>query len=142
MSDYQVTEVGAVDQWRDFFGGFRPESYRDGRRVVDFELDMQFVGLTVNALVPGEEAGYWHTHSKIEEVYIFLEGRGQMGLNDDVVDVGPGTIVRVGQDVWRTWRAHPDSEEQLKWICIRAGGDELSRIGVDGHRGEDRPMPW
>lgn len=142
MSDYQVSEIGGLDQWRDHFGGFRPDSSRDGRRVVDFELAMQYIGLTANALEPGEQAGYWHRHARVEEVYVFLEGRGQMGLDDDVVDVGPGTIVRVGQGVWRTWRAHPESDGQLRWLCIRAGGYELHDLPDDSERGPERPLPW
>ena len=142
MSSYEVVNVGAPDQWREFFGGFRPESSRDGRRVVDHELTNQFIGLTVNALEPGEDAGYWHTHSEIEELYVFISGLGQMGLDDDVVDVEAGTVVRVGQDVLRTWRAKPESPEQLRWLCIRAGGTELPQFPNDSRRDPDRPMPW
>lgn len=142
MSDYQVTQIGGLDEWRGHYGGFRPETSRDGRRVVDHELTMQYIGMTANALEPGEEAGYWHTHSQMEELYVFLEGRGQMGLDDDVVDVGPGSAVRVGQGVWRTWRAHPESPGELRWLCIRTGGGELSRLPSDSTRDEERPAPW
>ena len=139
---YEVTELGALDSWRAHFGGFRPETSREGRRVVDFDLQMQYIGLTANALAPGEEAGYWHTHSRIEEVYLFLDGRGQMGLDEDVVDVGPGTVVRVGQGVWRTWRALPDADSELRWVCIRAGGYELPDLPDDATRDTERPAPW
>jgi len=142
MSDYEVLNVGAPSEWRQYFGGFRPESSRDGRRVVDHEMKNQFIGMTVNALEPGEEAGYWHTHSKIEELYVFIGGQGQMGLDDDLVDVSAGSVVRVGQNVMRTWRAKPESTEQLQWLCIRAGGTELPDFPNDAKRDNDRPMPW
>ncbi|SFR82699.1 Cupin domain-containing protein [Agromyces sp. CF514] len=142
MSDYQVLDIGGLDDWRGHFGGFRPDSSRDGRRVVDHELTMQFIGMTANALAPGEEAGYWHRHAKVEELYVFLEGRGQMGLDDDVLDVGAGSVVRVGQGVWRTWRCAPDGDGELRWLCIRAGGTELPHFPDDSERGGDRPMPW
>lgn len=57
MSGYEVAQIGSPEQWRAHFGGFDAARSRDGRRVVDHELTMQFVGLTANALVPGEEAG-------------------------------------------------------------------------------------
>lgn len=142
MSDYQVTQIGAPDEWRDHFGGFDEARSRDGRRVVDHELTMQYIGMTANALEPGEEAGYWHTHSHVEELYVFLGGSGQMGLDDDLVEVGPGSVVRVGQNVWRTWRARPDSAEELRWLCIRAGGEELPHLPRDSSRAPERPMPW
>jgi mannose-6-phosphate isomerase-like protein (cupin superfamily) len=141
-NNYEVTSIGRLDEWRNHFGGFSPAKSRDGRRVVDFELTMQYIGMTANALVPGEEAGYWHTHSKVEELYVFLEGRGQMGLDDDVVDVTAGSVVRVGQGVWRTWRARPDSPGELRWICIRAGGEQLPELPSDSTRDDDRAMPW
>ncbi len=98
--------------------------------------------MTANAYEPGEEAGYWHTHSEIEELYVFLSGTGQMGLDDDIVDVGPGSVVRVGQGVWRTWRSLPDSPGQLRWLCIRAGGGQIAHMPNDSQRDADRPAPW
>lgn len=142
MSKYEVVSIGALDDWRGHFGGFDVARSRDGRRIVDHELAMQYIGLSANALAPGEEAGYWHTHSRIEELYVFLEGRGQMAVDDDVVEVGPGTVVRVGQDVWRTWRALPESPGELRWLCIRAGGEQLPPLPDDGTRDNDRAMPW
>ncbi|MBF0815727.1 cupin domain-containing protein [Microbacterium paludicola] len=142
MSDYEVTQLGGFDDWREHYGGFRPETSREGRRVVDHELTMQYIGMTANVFEPGEEAGYWHAHAKVEELYVFLTGRGQMGLDDDVVDVGPGSAIRVGQGVWRTWRALPDSPEPMRWFCIRAGGEQLPHLPDDSTRDPDRPSPW
>jgi len=142
MTDYEVLDIGDLDRWRSHHGGFDVARSRDGRRIVDHELAMQYIGLSANALEPGEQAGYWHAHARIEELYVFLAGRGQMGLDDDVIDVGPGTVVRVGQNVWRTWRAHPDSDGQLRWLCIRAGGEQLPRVPDDSQRDSERPSPW
>lgn len=142
MSGYEVVNIGAPDAWRDFYGGFVPQTSRDGRRVVDHEMTNQFIGMTANAYEPGEEAGYWHTHSEIEELYVFLEGSGQMGLDDDIVDVTAGSVVRVGQGVWRTWRALPESKSQLRWLCIRAGASELTNYPHDATRDEERSSPW
>lgn len=36
-----------------------------------------------------------HYHRNCTEVYLVLEGQGQMELNDDVVDVAPGTVVYI-----------------------------------------------
>lgn len=142
MTDYQVTQLGPLDPWRAHYGGFVPDRSREGRRVVDHELPMQYVGMTANALVPGEEAGYWHTHSSDEELYVFLAGEGQMGLDDDVVDVSAGSCIRVGQGVWRTWRALPESPTELRWLCIRGDGADLPHLPDDAQRDEARPSPW
>ena len=65
-----------------------------------------------------------------------------MCADDDIVDVGPGSVVRVGQGVWRTWRAVPDSPGQLRWLCIRAGAGELTSYPHDATRDEERAAPW
>jgi len=142
VSDYEIVEIGGPAVWREHFGGFDAARSREGRRVVDHELTMQYIGLTANALAPGEEAGYWHVHAEIEELYVFLDGRGEMGLDDDVVQVGAGSVVRVGPGVLRTWRARPDSPGELRWLCIRAGGTPLPQTPNDSRRDPSRPMPW
>lgn len=142
MTSWEILDIGAVDTWRQHYGGFRPDTSRDGRRVVDHELVTQYIGMTANSYEPGEEAGYWHTHAAIEELYVFLTGRGEMGLDSSVVPVGPGSVVRVGQGVWRTWRAVPSSPEALTWLCIRAGGAEIEHLPSDSRRDPARPSPW
>jgi mannose-6-phosphate isomerase-like protein (cupin superfamily) len=142
MTGYTRLELGSLDEWRNHYGGFRPDSSRDGRRVIDHEIEMQYIGMTANSMLPGEQAGYWHTHSALEEVYVFLTGRGEMGLDDTVEQVGPGTMIRVAQNVARTWRAAPDGTEPLTWLCIRAGGTELEHFPSDSARLPEKPMPW
>ena len=142
MANYSITELGPMNSWRDHFGGFVEATNKQGRRVVDHELGTEIIGFTATAYEPGEEAGYWHSHSELEEVYVFLEGRGQMGLDDELIEVGPGTVVHVGTGVMRTWRARPDSPTQLRWLCIRAGGGPLEAIPTDAEPIRDIPMPW
>lgn len=103
---------------------------------------MQYIGMTANAFERGRKPATGHSHAKVEELYVFLTGRGQMALDDDIVDVGPGSAVRVGQGVWRIWRALPDSPEPMRWVCMRAGGEQLPRLPDDGTRAPDRPSPW
>lgn len=65
-----------------------------------------------------------------------------MGLDDDLIQVSGGSVVRVGPGVWRTWRARPDSTGQLRWLCIRAGGEQLPDLPDDSSRNPEKPMPW
>jgi mannose-6-phosphate isomerase-like protein (cupin superfamily) len=36
-----------------------------------------------------------HYHRECTEVYYILQGRGKMELNDDIVDVEPGTVIYI-----------------------------------------------
>ncbi len=141
-SDYQVVEFGPMESWGAFFGGYSPQTLAPGRKFVDREMDLGYFGVSLNSRVPGEGVDYWHSHSVLEELYLFLEGEGEMGLDDRVVPVKAGTAVRVGQGVLRTWRCAPTSPVPLKWICIRAGGARLKDIPKDAAPIRDRPLPW
>ncbi len=136
MTDYDVLDIGALDTWTDFAGA------APGKRFVDREIDAQYIGMSSNGLAPGGQAPFWHTHRQLEEMYVFLAGEGKFALDDEVVDVRAGTVVRVSPGVWRAWHCTPDSPEPLRWLCIRAGGDTLAGIGRDGERDPERPQPW
>jgi mannose-6-phosphate isomerase-like protein (cupin superfamily) len=131
-----------MDSWRDHFGGFVEATNKQGRRVIDHELKTEIIGFTATSYEPGEEAGYWHSHSELEEVYVFLEGEGQMGLDEELVEVRAGTVIHVPTGVMRTWRCKPDSPSQLRWLCIRAGNGPLEEIPTDATPIRDIPMPW
>lgn len=136
MNNYDIVETGGIGTWGDFDGPAK------GKRFVDKEIPAQFIGVSTNSLAPGGSAPFWHTHSQLEEMYVFLTGTGQMALDDDIVEVKPGTIVRVGQNVWRAWHAAADSTDTLTWLCIRSGGAALADVSGDGARDTERPLPW
>ena len=143
MADkYQVFELGPMDQWAQYQGGLSPQTAAPGRKFLEKDLALDFFGVSINSRVPGEGAHYWHAHSILEELYFFLEGEGELALDDQIIPVKAGTAVRVGQGVNRTWRCKPGSPVALKWVCIRAGGARLAEIPRDAKPDFDKPLPW
>lgn len=136
MTDYNVVRVGELTAW-DEIDGVAP-----GKAFVEKDLAAKYMGLSVNSNAPGSQSPFWHTHSQHEELYIFITGRGRLALDDDVIDIEPGTIVRVGTGTWRALQAAPDTTEPLRWLCVRAGGATLEEVGHDGAKDGDRPYPW
>ncbi len=131
MSDYKAVELGGLDNWSEA-----------AKRFLEGEIGAQFAGISVNVTEPGGESPFWHSHSKLEEIHIVLEGTGEIALDDEVLQLGPGSVVRVGQGVQRALRALPDSDGPMKWLCIRAGGDSLENIGDDADLDQETPFPW
>ena len=139
---YQIFELGALNTWGEHFGGLSPQTLAPGRRFLEKDLALDYFGVSVNSREPGTGANYWHAHSVLEELYLFIEGKGELALDDEVIPVQAGTAVRVGQGVQRTWRAAPDSPGPLRWLCIRAGGARLKEIPRDATPDRERPFPW
>ena len=133
MSNYDVNDIGGIDDWGVAEG--------TGKRFIDGE-SAQYLGMSVNATEPGAGSAFWHRHGRLEELYVFLDGRGQMAVDDDLVEVQPGTVVRVAPEAWRAVHSAADADRPLKWLCLRAGGDTLAGIGRDGELDRERPFPW
>ena len=137
MSDYEVTELGPIEAWSELT---TPDG-RPGKGFVDRMIPTQYIGLSANELAPGAGSAVWHAHAVLEEIYLFLEGAGQMALGEDVIDVRPGTTIRVGQGVMRAIHANADSPTPVRYLCIRAGDGELKDQPRDSERSE-APFPW
>lgn len=52
-------------------------------------------GLACNLHVTSIKDSTKHYHRQCTEVYYILEGRGKMELNEDVIEVEPGTVVYI-----------------------------------------------
>lgn len=136
MSKYEIVEVGPLETWANL------EGVAPGKEFVDGKLGSEFVGVSVNSTPPGGESPFWHTHTQVEEIYVILTGTGELALDEQVIPLQAGSIVRVPKDVWRALRCLPTSPQSMEWLCLRAGGDSLENIGQDGQLDQERPFPW
>jgi mannose-6-phosphate isomerase-like protein (cupin superfamily) len=74
----------------------------------------------------GGKGAYGHRHKTQEEIYYVLSGKLEFKLEDEVIEVGPGTAVRVAPEVARSvWNEGPEDAHLI--ICsvkaADAGGD-------------------
>lgn len=75
----------------------------------------------------GGKGGYGHRHRTQEEIYFVAAGTLQFKLDDDVVDVGAGTVVRVAPEVARSvWNEGPDDAVLI--ICSTKTGDAVDDV--------------
>lgn len=75
----------------------------------------------------GGKGSYGHRHHDLEEVYFVISGTVQFKLDDDIIDAGPKTAVRVGTDVVRSiWNDGPGDAELV--IMSRAVDDPAIKV--------------
>lgn len=68
------------------------------------------------ARVPTGSATQRHHHKRAEEIYFILEGEGQMEIDGDLREVGPGDAVLIPPGAWHTITARAD----LRFLCCCA----------------------
>lgn len=109
------------------------------------QLELLAVALGLINLPPNEGYTFTHTHRKQEEVYIVVTGSGRILLDDELMDLIPGDIVRVSPE---TRRALTAGSEGMFVIC--AGGvpqgypdnPEARYLIDDGVPDYDDIPPW
>jgi mannose-6-phosphate isomerase-like protein (cupin superfamily) len=79
---------------------------------------------------PGARMPWGHRHHMQEEAYVVVRGSGRAKLDDEIVDLSPWDVIRVGPSVIRSFEAGPDG---LDVICIGGRKDP----GPDGEPFED-----
>ncbi len=80
--------------------------------------------ISIGSLSTGQAVPFFHSHKKNEEVYIVISGSGAFQIDDDLVAIAPGSIVRVAPEGIRNIRC--TSSEPLVYLCIQAETDSLS----------------
>lgn len=103
------------------------------------QLGLTGMEVSITGYPPDYAIPFFHSHKQNEELYIILGGEGKMQMDDEVIDVKEGSVVRVLPEVSRYLKSAPDSE--LLFICIQAkeGSLEQSNRG-DGVRQEREPL--
>jgi mannose-6-phosphate isomerase-like protein (cupin superfamily) len=79
------------------------------------DLGMEKSALSLQRLLPGATQPFGHHHRGQEELYVIVDGSGQVKLDDDVFDVGAMDAIRVAPEVVRAFSAGPEGLEFLAY---------------------------
>jgi mannose-6-phosphate isomerase-like protein (cupin superfamily) len=110
----------------------------DGRTKKFMKADLGLTGMeiSVTRIDAGGKTPFFHSHKQNEELYIVVEGSGQMQLDDHVIDVKEGSMVNVAPKCSRALRA--SAKEALTYLCVQAKENSLEQYSKeDGVRHED-----
>lgn len=81
--------------------------------------------ISLTTYAPGQAGPFFHSHKKHEETYITIRGNGEMQLDDQIIQLKEGSVVRVGPKPSRNIKN--TGLEQLVVACIQT--QEGSLIG-------------
>lgn len=118
-------QVGEQKQWMDYLFAHpllpRPAK---GKHFLKEELGLSGMEISINSLPAGVAMPFTHTHKLNEEVYFFLSGEGEFSVDDYIVPVGPGSVVRVAPEGRRCWRN--SGEQPLNYLVIQARNGSMT----------------
>jgi len=109
MSSYTVTNLTEVD---DSVGERAPGI--EGR-FLRTRLDSRDLGISQFRYGAGVRSPIAHHHKSQEEAYVVAAGSGRMLLDEEVIDLRLGDVVRVAPEVIRAFEGGSDG---LELICI------------------------
>jgi mannose-6-phosphate isomerase-like protein (cupin superfamily) len=103
MADWTIKKLEEIpDVLGDYPGEMRMSAASD--------LGNEQVAFTWRRMPPqtGGKGSYGHRHKRAEEIYFVASGTLQFKLEDEVMDLGEGTIVRIAPQVVRSvWNEGP-----------------------------------
>jgi mannose-6-phosphate isomerase-like protein (cupin superfamily) len=121
MGDWSIA---GLDDAPDIMGDYPGEMHFLGKA-----LDSEQVTLTYRRMPAqtGGKGSYGHRHKTQEELYFVISGKLLFKLEDEIVEVGPKTAVRVGPSVLRSvWNEGPDDVELV--ICSVTVDDGMDDV--------------
>lgn len=107
-----------------------PMAELDAKLFIGKALGFTSMEVSLNNLAPGQGSPFVHQHREHEELYLFLRGTGEFLVDDTVIPVQAGTVLRVEPEARRAWRNN--GSENLEFVVVQANRNSLT--GNDGIR--------
>ncbi|HMT04491.1 MAG: antibiotic biosynthesis monooxygenase [Solirubrobacterales bacterium] len=94
-------------------------------RFATGDLDASQVGVAWFRLHPNQRQPFGHHHNKAEEVYFIIAGSGRAKLDDEMIDLTEGSLLRVAPEIVRGFEAGPEGMTYLATGQKMTGDGEI-----------------
>ncbi|MGH1406584.1 MAG: cupin domain-containing protein [Rhodomicrobiaceae bacterium] len=111
-----------------------------GKLFLKEQMNLTSCEISINALPPGEGMPFHHTHKQNEEIYIFLNGTGQVQIDNEVLEVKEGTILKIAPNGVRTWRNN--GSEMLVYLVLQMKDNSLVQWGLEDADVPEKEVAW
>ena len=113
----------------------------DGKVFLNHMLGMTSSEISINKLPPQTSMPFYHTHRLNEEIYLFLKGEGEFQIDDKVLPIREGTVIRVSQEGERCWR-NTSKTEDLHYVVVQARAGTYEGHTVADGVGVQKRVSW
>ena len=113
MPRYTKLNIDDIEDSAPKFGLAPGLEARFGRRPLESEI----VAVSRETLAPGFRVPFGHQHRVQEEIYVVLRGSGRIKIDDEILDLRQGDVVRLGRGVWAL---HRGVTEGLQYLAVGA----------------------
>lgn len=96
--------------------------------------------VSINTVPPNDGVPFVHSHTNNEELYIVLEGKGELWIDGETLPIQAGDSFRIDPAGKRAIRAAADSS--LKYICIQTKAHSLGGFTMTDAKLVDDKAPW
>ena len=120
MTPYTLINIDDVEDSATQFGLSPSLEARFARRA----LGSSNLGVSRETLAPGFRVPFGHTHREQEEVYVVVRGSGRIKIDDEIVELREGDLVRVAPGAWRCTEAGADGMQLLAVGAPIPAGDD------------------
>lgn len=135
MKNFAHTNFGSFDSLNQFV--FKKGNLQSaGKLFLAEHLSASGSEISINRMEPGQSMGFLHRHQKNEEIYLCVEGKGDILVDGRRIPLTQGSVVRIAPEGVRSIRAAED--EALVYFCVQSpinGLDDFTvsdGVGVEG----------
>lgn len=113
----------------------------EGKVFLNQLLELTSSEISLNKMPPRTSMPFYHKHRLNEEIYVFLKGEGEFQIDDKVLPIREGTVVRVASEGERCWR-NTSTAEDLLYIVIQARARTYEGQTVADGVGVQKRVSW
>ena len=137
---FTSADFGAPSQWGEHVLNHPMRGPMPGKVFLGKLLGLTGMEVSFGSLAPGQSIPFLHAHRQNEELYVVLEGTGEMQVDGTVIPLQAGSAVRIAPAGERCWRA--TGSRPLAYLVVQAKAGSLEQAtGSDGLL-PDRPVVW
>ena len=96
--------------------------------------------VSINTVPPNGGEPFAHVQTNNEELYIVLEGKGELWIDGETLPIQAGDSFRIDPAGKRAIRAAADSS--LKYICVQTKAHSLGGFTMTDAKLVDDKAPW